>query len=137
MSDEGQQQSELKKLEDDLKRKVLSRRNFLNRLSAVGVGFGAALALGLRRGEAATPADGGVEVSSTHPAIDNVLSEAKNLAETPPDAEEPLQKLAQYGRFYRRGYRRFYRRYGRFYRRGYRRFYRRYGRFYPRFYARF
>jgi hypothetical protein len=126
--------AELKKIEADLKGSGLSRRNFLNRLSAAGVGFGAALTLGLRGAEAATQP--GIDVSSTNPAVDNILSAPKQ-AETP-EGEPPVQ-MAQYGRFYRRNYRRFgpHGRYHRFYRRGYHRAYRRFGGGYSRFYVRF
>jgi hypothetical protein len=139
MSDDREKQEELKRIEADLKQAGLSRRNFMNRLSALGVGFGAALALGVRDADAATSVDGGVNVSSTHPGVDEILAEGQELA-----AEEgdPLQHMAQYGRRYLRHYRRGYRRgYGRGYRRGYPRIYGRgypriYGRGYPRVYGR-
>lgn len=126
--------AELKKIEQDLKEAGLSRRNFLNRLSAAGVGFGAALTLGLRGAEAATQAT--IDVSSTNPAVANILSEPQQ-ADTP--AGEPPMQVAQYHRYYRRGYRRFgpHGGYRRFYRRGYNRGYRRYAPGYSRFYVRF
>jgi len=127
MSDElGKKQEELKRIEEDLKQGGLSRRNFLNRLSAVGVGFGAAVTLGVKGAEAANPADGGVNVASTNPAVDKILAESRASEEG-----DPLQHMAQYGRFYRRGYRRWYARYRRWYAR-YARWYRRYARWYRR-----
>jgi hypothetical protein len=128
MSDElGKKQEELKKLEQELKHGGLSRRNFLNRLSAIGVGFGAAAALGVKGADAASPADGGVTVASSNPAVDNILAESRATEEE----GDPLQHMAQYGRWYRRGYRRWYGRYRRWYSR-YRRWYRRYARWYRR-----
>jgi hypothetical protein len=129
--------SELKKIEAELKEGGLSRRNFLNRLSAAGVGFGAAMTLGLRGAEAATQAS--VDVSSTNPAVADILATPQQ-ADGP--ADEPLTQMAQYyRRFYRRAYRRGahgYRRfYHRAYRRGYARGYRRFAPHYRRFYVRF
>jgi hypothetical protein len=133
MSD-NDKNAELKKIEGELKGIGLSRRNFLSRLSAVGVGFGAALALGLRGAEAATQA--GVDVSSVNPAVDKILSGSKQ-AETP--ESEPPEQVAYYHRVYRRGYRRFGPNglYHRVYRRGYNRAYRRFAPGYSRFYVRF
>jgi hypothetical protein len=147
MSDElDKKQQELKKIEEDLKQGGLSRRNFLNRLSAVGVGFGAALALGIRNADAANPVDGGVNVASTNPAVDDILAEGQQIAAANLDEGDPLEHMAQYGRrylrVYRRGYPRIYRRgYPRVYGRGYPRVYGRgypriYGRGYPRVYGR-
>ena len=127
MSDElDKKQEELKKLEQELKQSGLSRRNFLNRLSGIGVGFGAALTLGVKGADAAAHQAGGVDVSSTNPSVDNILAESRATEEG-----DPLQHMAQYGRWYRRGYRRWYRRYARWYRR-YGRWYRRYARWYRR-----
>lgn len=138
MSDDlDKKQEELKKIQDELKGSGLSRRNFLNRLSAVGVGFGAALALGVREADARNMVDAGVNVSSTNPAVDDILAESKEAqAAASADPDDPMLHMAQYGRSYRRGYRRAYSRYAR-YARVYRRFYSRYARVYRRFYARF
>jgi secreted PhoX family phosphatase len=139
--DENKKQEELKKIEDELKSGGLSRRNFLNRLSAAGVAFGAAVALGMRDADAAVGSEAGVDVSSTNPAVDDILAEGKE-AEAAAAGEEgdPLQSMAQYRRYFR--YRRYARRYPRYFRYArYRRYfryarYRRYGR-YGRFYSRF
>ena len=140
MSEElDKKQEELKKIEQDLKHNGLSRRNFLNRLSAAGVGFGAALALGVKGADAAQT-DAGVNVSSTNTAVDTILAEGQEVAA---DEGDPLQHMAQYGRRYGRVFRRGYPRiYGRGFRRGYPRIYGRgygrgYGRRYRRFFARF
>ena len=127
-------QLELRKLEQTLKSEGLSRRNFLDRMKLLGVGFGAAYILGVKEADALGAPEGGVAVSSSNPAVDEILAEAQ---ESHADAGEVDDVSAQYGRFYRRGYRRGYRRYGRVYRRGYRRGYRRYGRIYRRGYRRY
>jgi hypothetical protein len=125
-------QAELKRLQEELKR-GLSRRNFLGRLKGAGVGFGAAFVLGVDKAAALTDVAAGVNVKSTNPAVDGILTEgAKDQANgaKAPAGKEPLTRLAYrrfFRRFYRRGYRRFF----------YRRFYGRYRRFfYRRFYAR-
>jgi hypothetical protein len=145
MSDDlDKKQEELKKIQEDLKETGLSRRNFLDRLKGVGVGFGAAFVLGSNKADARDATDAGLSVKSTNPALDGILEEAKQAQldegsenqkvqarEGKVDPDDPLSHMA-YRRFYRRGYRRFYRRgyrrfwYRRFYRRGYRRFYRRF-----------
>jgi len=141
MSDENEEtkkQAELKKLEDELRSGGLSRRIFLNRLSALGIGFGAAATLGLKGADAAVNPETGVSVSSDSPAVDEILAESEGLGDGV-DPNDPMQHMAQYRRYYRRGYRRYrrgYRRSYRRYRRGYRRFYRRYARGYRRFYRR-
>jgi hypothetical protein len=144
MSDDlDKKQEELKKIQEELKEKGLSRRKFLDRLKGAGVGFGAAFVLGANNADARDAADA-VSVKSTNPALDGILEEAKQAQldessenqkvqtrEGKVDPDDPLSHMA-YRRFYRRGYRRFYRRgyrrfwYRRFYRRGYRRFYRRF-----------
>lgn len=130
--DQERKQDELKKIQKELEGAGLSRRNFLNRLSAVGVGFGAALALGVRKADALSKADAGVKVTSTNPVVDDILAEGKEAqagdAGKERNPDDPRLQLAQYGRLYRR-YRRVYRRY--------RRIYRRYARFYRRIYVRF
>lgn len=152
MSDDlDKKQEELKKIQEELKETGLSRRNFIDRLKGLGVGFGAAFVLGSSNADARDE-KGAVSVKSTNPAVDDILEEAKEAqldesgesqevqaGEGKVNPDDPLSHMAyrrfyrrRYRRFYRRGYRRFWyrrfyrRRYRRFYRRGYRRFYRRY-----------
>ena len=133
MSDDlDNKRNEIAGLQDDLKTKGLSRRTFLDRLKAIGLGFGAAGAIGA--GASAREAvDANVSLKSTNPALDGIITEGREDARiaTPEDGERTQVAQMFYRRFYRRGYRRFYRRYGRvFYRR--RRIYRRF--FYSRFF---
>ncbi len=111
------------------------------RAQAIGVGFGAAFLLGVKDADAAVNTEAAADVTSTNPALDEILAEAKEAHAEEGDEGEFLSAqrryrrgYRRYGRAYRRGYRRVYRRgyrrYGRVYRRGYRRGYR-------RFYARF
>jgi hypothetical protein len=136
-----QKQDELNKIQDELKDAGVSRRHFLDRLKVLGVGFGAAFVLGVREARAIGQADPGVAVKSTNPAVDDILSEGQKTrpadrVDPNADPEDARVQLAQYGRFYRRGYGRWYGRYGRLYRRFYGRYARFYGR-YRRFYMRF
>jgi hypothetical protein len=109
--------NELKAIQQELNTTGLSRRNFLDRLAAVGVGFGAAFVLGIRDVKALVAPDAGVNLKSTNPAVDEVLKDK------PVDADGDPMQTAQiqmpYARVYRRGpiYGRVYQRYARVYRR--------------------
>lgn len=133
---EEKKQEELKKIQQSLAEGGLSRRRFIDSMKAIGVGFGAAYLLGVNDASAATNPDAAVNVTSTNPALDEILAEAQ---EERGDGADGEFLSAQYGRRYRRGYRRYgrhyrrgYRRYGRYYRRGYRRYARHYRRRYRR-----
>ena len=104
-------------LQADLNTKGLSRRKFLDRLKALGVGFGAAAAIA---GEASAreASDKVATLKSTNPALDGIVTEGRQEARPAAGDDERVQ-VAQF--FYRRfrGYRRFFR-YRRFF---YRRFF--------------
>jgi hypothetical protein len=118
---------ELAGLQQDLKTKGLSRRNFLDRVKALGLGFGAAGAVG---GAAAARdvTDKAVTLKSTNPAVDNIVTEGREeLKNQPAQGPQLAQRyFFRYRRFFFRRYRRFFFRYRRF------RFYRRF--FYRRFF---
>lgn len=63
---------ELQQLQDELKQGTLSRRRFMNRLSQLGLGFGAAYVLGLRDAGAVAR---DVRVASTDPVLNGILSQ--------------------------------------------------------------
>lgn len=105
MHDDQVKQRQAQELEQELKR-GLSRRAFLDRLAAIGVGFGAAFALGLNRSEAAVPGDALVNLKSTDPVLNDIVEGSQQNQvldnETALDEEARLQ-LAQYRRaIYRR-----------------------------------
>ena len=133
-------QEELKQLQTELQTSGLSRRKFLNRLQALGIGFGAAFVLGVRNADALGHPDG-VNLTSTNEALDNIIAEGRDgdPAEELDADGNPVQ-TAQYGygrynRYYRRysRYNRYYRRYNRYNRYNrysrYNRYYRRYNRY--------
>ena len=125
-SGDTKRDGEIANLQNDLKTSGLSRRNFLDRLKALGIGFGAAGAIGADA-QARESMDKAVTLSSTNPALDGIITEGREDAKAAdPDRVQTAQYFRGYRRFYRRGYRRFF--YRRFYRRGYRRF------FYRRFF---
>jgi len=135
MDENDKTQQELEKIQDELVTKGMSRRKFLNRLKAAGVGFGAFAVLGNEAAKAST--GDAVSLQSTNPAIDGIIEDSRAQNEN----GEGETEVAQYYRYYRRGYRRYYRRgyrryYGR-YRRYYRRYYGRYRRYYRRYYGRY
>ena len=153
-NDQNNKQEELKNVEEELKKGGVSRRKFLDSMKALGIGFGAAFALGIKDADALTSLDPGVTVKSSNPAVDDVLKDAQDGLDPSGEGREGEFQTTQYFRGYRRGYRRYgrgyfrgYRRYARGYfrgygryRRGYFRGYGRYGRGYfrgPRIFARF
>jgi hypothetical protein len=113
-------QQQVLELQEDLK-KGLSRRNFLDRLKGLGIGFGAAAALVASEAEARSNPGSELTLKSSNAAIDDIAAEGQQ--DLHPEGK-PVQVARRFfRRFYRRfgGYRRFF--YRRFYRRGYRRFF--------------
>ena len=157
MSNElGKKLDELKSIQDELVGSGLSRRRFLDRLKAVGLGFGATLMLGIRESDALAAIEPAVSIKSTNAAVDDVMTEGQDAmigAEGPAGPEgEPIEtaQFLPYARIYGRGpryarilpYARVYGRglpYARVYGRGlpYARIYQRYARVYSRIYRRF
>jgi hypothetical protein len=95
----------------------LSRRGLSDRLRALGIGFGAAFALGLTGAHAATAPDAGVALKSTNPVIDNII---KGPQMPTANVGTPLEQTAWYHRHYFRGYNRWM--YHRYYNRHYGRY---------------
>lgn len=115
MSDDSSKaQDQLNRIQSELNSTGLSRRSFLNRLRAAGVGFGAAFAFGARDGEAHGAIDGNVKLGSSNPAVDDILG--KNSPMNEPE-QDPKSRVA-----YVRVFRRTYRRYARGFRRVFARF---------------
>ncbi len=85
----------------------LSRRGLRERLTAAGVGFGAAFVLGLTGAQATSAPEATVALKSTNPAINAIIDNA-----TPSDqvVSTPLQQVAWYRRWFRRWYTRWYHR---------------------------
>jgi hypothetical protein len=118
-------QDELARIEEELKSTGLSRRRFLNRLSAAGFGFGAAFTLNSRNAGAHEGREASVKVGSSNSAVNNVLPSANEGETGAPvqgqDGGDRKRQIAQYVRFYNR-YARAYYRYARVYDRIYVRF---------------
>lgn len=122
MSDElDKREQAAKDLQSELNTTGLSRRGLLDRLKALGIGFGAASAVGVlgTKGAEAAPS---MSISSTNAALNGIIQDspgAEMQAGEGAETGEPQIEQAQF--YYRRFvYRRFfYRRYSRFF---YRRF---------------
>ncbi len=112
--DRTNQPREISEIQADLNASGLSRRKFLDRLKALGVGFGAAAVAGEAVAREAT--DKTVTLKSTNPALDGIVTEGRQESQAATGKDRTQVAQYFYRRFYRRGYRRFYRRYGRFYR---------------------
>jgi len=109
MHDDQDKKRQLEALQQALTKGV-SRRSFLDGLKAIGAGFGAAFVFGVNRSEAASPADGLVNLTSTNPALNDIVedSQRQNTGAAAETDEEARVRLAQYGRlpYGRIGYRR-------------------------------
>ena len=110
-------QHQKQQIQDELKSAGVSRRGFIDRIKSLGLGFGAAVALGVEAAEARTAPDASVNLTSTNPVFDAIINEAGKQEGQKEQGEKQIQEA-----WYRRFYRRFY---GRGFRGGYRRFYRR------------
>ena len=66
---------ELQQLQDELKQGKLSRRDFINRLTKLGVGAGAAYMLGIHNAYAHAHLSRDVRIASTDPALNTILSD--------------------------------------------------------------
>ena len=89
-------------LQHDLKTKGLSRRNFLDRVKALGLGFGAAGAMGAAASARETTDK--VTLKSTNPSVDKIVTEGREDLK-PARTDDGRVQVAQF--FYRR-YRRFF-----------------------------
>jgi hypothetical protein len=100
MDDRGKGK-ELKQLQNDLKT-GLSRREFVNRLKGLGLGFGAAFMLGLREAQAlgAGELEEGLGLKSSNPAVDRIIGEGQSNRDNAGDAERKV--AATYARVYGR-----------------------------------
>ena len=83
----------------------LSRRGLSDRLKVLGLGFGAAFALGVTGAQAATTPDASVALKSTNVAIDSIIKGPQIPAAA---VGTPLEKTAYFRRWFRRFYNRFF-----------------------------
>jgi hypothetical protein len=111
--DSEKKRQEISRIEAELGASKLSRRGLLDRLKGVGVGFGAALVLGLKESRAAVPTDATARLKSSNPALNNILGEDAARSETleaTSTGDAPAQRLT-YLRGFRRAFRRVFARY--------------------------
>lgn len=99
MRDDQEKKRQAKEIEQDLG-KGLSRRAFLDRLKAIGVGFGAAFVFGVNRSEAGV-GDALVNLKSTNPVLNGIVEESQQdqlSAGAQGDGEARVQTAEVYGR---------------------------------------
>ncbi len=142
--DVGEKKRQANDLQRELNQTGLSRRAFLDRLTTLGVGFGAASIMGANNADAHGSMDKAIAVQSTNPALSTIIEEGRQ------EIDERLQSVAEYGgtpgrpgggfigNDYGRGYSRAYSRsnyarYARAYTRYERAVYTRYNRSYTRY----
>ena len=110
MRDDQDKKRQAEAIEQELKR-GLSRRAFIDRLKAIGVGFGAAFVFGVTRSEAAVPGEALVSLKSTNPVLNDIVEGSQQdpaldneTASVLDDVDEEARlQLAQYRRVpYRR-----------------------------------
>ena len=93
MSDELDR--ELQQLQDQLKQGKLSRRSFLNRLTELGVGFGAGYVLGVSNAGAHANLSRDIRIASTDPALNDILSEGLPGPQSDAGMTDPKVMTAQ------------------------------------------
>lgn len=88
----------------------LTRQGLRERLTALGVGFGAAFMLGLTGAQATPAPEATVDLKSTNPAVNAIIQNVPQADQAATVSTPPLQQLSWYRRYYHRIYNRFYRR---------------------------
>jgi hypothetical protein len=99
--------SEVGDITRQLKDGRLSRQGLRERLTALGVGFGAAIMLGLTGAQSSPAPEATVALKSTNPAVNAIIQSGGQSEQT---VSTPLQQLTWYHRYFRRFYNRFYHR---------------------------
>jgi hypothetical protein len=110
---------DVKDISRELSKGGLSRRGLSDRLKLLGIGFGAAFALGITGVQAAAAPDAAVALKSTNPVIDSIIKGPQVPAA---NVGTPTEQTAYYWyhRHYFRGYARYF--YNRYYNRHYGRY---------------
>ena len=104
-------QHQKQQIQDELKSAGVSRRGFIDRVKALGFGFGAAVTLGVEVAEAREAPDTAVNLTSTNPALNSIINDAGKAEGQKEPGEKRIQE-AWYRRFYNRfGWRRHFRRF--------------------------
>lgn len=112
MNDSTKAQLDINKVADitnELHEGQLSRGGLSNRLKALGLGFGAAFALGMTGAHAATAPDSNVVLKSTNPALNSIIQNGSQSGQAATD--DKYQQLAWFHRFFHRFFNRWYRRF--------------------------
>ena len=99
--DQAKIQQELSEIQTELNTTGMSRRNFLDRLKGVGIGFGAVAVVGTTAAQAHTN-ESAVTLKSTNTALGKIVEESQPVEAAEVEGDAPAQ-ISQY----------WYRRYGR------------------------
>jgi hypothetical protein len=102
----GLNTSEVTDITRQLNNGRLSRQGLRERLTALGVGFGAAFVLGLTGAQATPAPEATVALKSTNPAVDSIIQNGTQPGQGA-TVSAPLQQLSRY---FRRFYTRYYHR---------------------------
>jgi hypothetical protein len=105
----GLNTSEVTDITRQLNNGRLSRQGLRERLTALGVGFGAAFVLGLTGAQATPAPEATVALKSTNPAVDSIIQNGTQPGQGA-TVSAPLQQLSYYNRYFRRFYTRYYHR---------------------------
>ena len=108
---DGLERKSIKQVEQELNASKLSRRGLLDHLKGVGIGFGAAFLLGLRKSDAHAVPEATAQFKSTNPALNTIIEETPQAAGAAEAEGGALQQMAYYRYYYRRWFSRWYRRY--------------------------
>jgi len=109
---DGLERKSIKQVEQEVNDSKLSRRGLLDHLKGVGIGFGAAFLLGVRKSEAHAVPEATAQFKSTNPALNTIIEEGTQAGEVATQAEGrgALQQMAYWRYWYRRYFSRWYRR---------------------------
>jgi hypothetical protein len=107
-NDVESKQKELDRIAKELSASRLSRRGLLDRLKAVGVGFGAAFMLGAKQSDAHNALDAAARLQSTNTALNNIIEEGSRAATTGEGESAPKAEDRPVQTAYRRVFRRVY-----------------------------
>ena len=96
---------DVSEISKELSEGKLSRRGLSDRLKALGIGFGAAFALGVGGAQAATTPDASVALKSSNVTIDNIIKGPQLPSAA---VGTPMEKMAYFHRWFRRFYNRYF-----------------------------
>jgi len=96
----------------ELRKGQLSRRGLADRFKALGIGFGAAMVLGVTGAHAAAAPDAAITLKSSNAALNSIIQSGSQAPTINPNVSaQQTAYYRYYHRYYSRAYNRYYSRY--------------------------